>query len=105
MSNSSSFGKFMAGALVGGAIGAVIGMLLAPRSGSETRELIREEFETRYRESGDTLREKSDLLKEKAAAFRDKLSDLSADLEETGRKTVSRFTEAAGRKSTNEPNT
>jgi gas vesicle protein len=102
MSSSSSFGKFVAGALVGGAVGAVIGMLLAPRSGSETRELIREEFETRYRESGDVLREKSDVLKEKASAFREKISDLSAELEETGRKTVSRFTEA-GKKPSNEP--
>jgi gas vesicle protein len=101
MSNSS-FGKFVTGALVGGAVGAVIGMLLAPRSGAETRELIREEFESRYRESSDTLREKSDLLKEKAAAFRDKMTDLSSELEEVGRKTVSRFTES-GKKSSGEP--
>lgn len=97
MSNSS-LGKFLTGALVGGAVGAVIGMLLAPRSGSETRELIREEFESRYREGSDNIREKSDLLKEKAAAFRDKMTDLSAELEDAGRKTVSRFTEA-GKKS------
>jgi gas vesicle protein len=94
MSTSSSFGKFVLGALLGGAIGGVIGMLLAPRSGVETRELIREEFDQRYRESADVLREKSDVLKEKAAAFREKMSELSADLEETGRRTVSRFTEA-----------
>jgi gas vesicle protein len=98
MTSSSSFGKFVVGALVGGAVGAAIGMLLAPRSGSETRELIKEEFESRYRDSADALREKSDVLKEKAAAFREKMSDLSAELEETGRKTVSRFTEA-GKKS------
>ena len=94
MTSSSSFGKFVVGALVGGAVGAAIGMLLAPRSGSETRELIKEEFESRYRDSADALREKSDVIKEKAAAFRDKMTDLSAELEETGRKTVSRFTEA-----------
>jgi len=102
MTSSSAFGKFMVGAIVGGAVGAAIGMLLAPRSGAETRELIREEFESRYRDSADTLREKSDILKEKAAAFRDKMTDLSAELEETGRKTVSRFTEA-GKKSSESP--
>jgi len=94
MTTSSSFGKFVLGALVGGAVGAAIGMLLAPRSGSETRELIKEELDNRYRESADALREKSDVLKEKAAAFRDKVGEISSDLEETGRKTVSRFTEA-----------
>jgi gas vesicle protein len=94
MTTSSSFGKFVLGALVGCAVGAAIGMLLAPRSGSETRELIREELDNRYHESAEALREKSDVLKEKAAAFRDKVGEISADLEETGRKTVSRFTEA-----------
>lgn len=99
MTTSSSFGKFVLGALLGGAVGGVIGMLLAPRSGAETRELIREEFDNRYRESADALREKSDVLKEKAAAFREKMSEISTDLEETGRRTVSRFTEAAGKNS------
>jgi gas vesicle protein len=94
MTTSSSLGKFILGTLVGGAVGAAIGMLLAPRSGSETRELIREELDNRYHESADALREKSDVLKEKAAAFRDKVGEISADLEETGRKTVSRFTDA-----------
>ncbi len=94
MTTSSSFGKFMLGALLGGAVGGVIGMLLAPRSGAETRELIREEFDSRYRESADVIREKSDVLKEKVASFKEKMSEISSDLEETGRRTVSRFTEA-----------
>lgn len=87
----SSFGKFITGALVGGAVGAAIGMLLAPRSGVETREMIREEFETRYRSSADALREKGDVLKEKAEAFKEKARKVSDELEEVGRRTVSRF--------------
>lgn len=94
MTTSSSLGKFILGTLVGGAVGAAIGMLLAPRSGAETRELIREELDNRYRESTDALREKSDLIKEKAAAFKDKMCELSSELEETGRKTVNRITDA-----------
>lgn len=35
-----SAGKFLAGFLVGGALGAVAGVLLAPQSGEETRELL-----------------------------------------------------------------
>lgn len=92
----SSFGKFVAGALVGGAIGAVVGMLLAPRSGAETREMIKEEFGNRTRQAGDNIRERSDRLKEKATAFRDKMSEISHDLEEVGRRTVTRFTERGG---------
>lgn len=35
-----SVGKFLAGVLVGGAMGAIAGILLAPQSGEETRELL-----------------------------------------------------------------
>ena len=35
-----SAGKFLAGFLVGGALGAIAGVLLAPQSGEETRDLL-----------------------------------------------------------------
>ena len=35
-----SVGKFLAGFIVGGAVGALAGILLAPQSGDETRELL-----------------------------------------------------------------
>lgn len=35
-----SVGKFLAGFVVGGALGAVAGLLLAPQSGEETRDLL-----------------------------------------------------------------
>jgi gas vesicle protein len=90
---SSSLGKFMVGALVGGAVGAVMGMLLAPRSGVETREMIKEEFGSRYKDSLDGIRDKADMVKEKASAIKDKVKAVSEDLEEVGRRTVSRFTD------------
>ncbi len=93
MSESQSLGKFLTGAIVGGAVGAVIGMLLAPRSGSETRDIIREEFEHRYRDSADALREGSEHLKEKASVLKDKVKDFSGDLEEKGQQVISRFTD------------
>jgi len=92
MSVFSSLLKLTAGALVGGAIGAVVGMLLAPRSGEETRHLIREEFEDRYRNSRnriqETAREKAEFLKGRATIIRDKMSEISTDLEATGRKAM-----------------
>ncbi len=35
-------GKFLGGLLIGGAIGTVIGILFAPRSGKETRRMLKE---------------------------------------------------------------
>lgn len=35
-----SAGRFLAGFIVGGALGALAGILLAPQSGEETRELL-----------------------------------------------------------------
>lgn len=80
----SSFGKFMLGTLVGGAIGAALGLLLAPRSGQETRKLIQDEFSTRYNDS-------VDCVKEKAEAVRAKIKEEAQHLEEAGRKMVGKL--------------
>lgn len=37
-----SAGRFLAGVIVGGALGAIAGILLAPQSGEETREMLSE---------------------------------------------------------------
>jgi gas vesicle protein len=38
----SGFGSFLAGVVIGGLIGAAIGLLLAPRAGDEMREQVGE---------------------------------------------------------------
>ena len=38
----SGFGSFLAGVVIGGLIGAAIGLLLAPRAGEELREQVGE---------------------------------------------------------------
>jgi gas vesicle protein len=40
--SKSSAGLFLAGAVLGGAIGAVLALLFAPQSGEETRKMIKE---------------------------------------------------------------
>ncbi|ACK72871.1 conserved hypothetical protein [Gloeothece citriformis PCC 7424] len=40
MSKKNNGGVFIAGMLVGGAIGTVLGVLVAPRTGKETRRII-----------------------------------------------------------------
>jgi hypothetical protein len=55
MSSSSSLEKFLFGALLGGAIGALLAVLTAPRSGEETRKLLSEELSSRYDDSRKVL--------------------------------------------------
>ena len=42
MADSDDFGSFVTGFMVGGLIGAAVALLLAPQSGEETREMIRD---------------------------------------------------------------
>ncbi len=42
MSDRDDFGAFMIGFIIGGLTGAAVSLLLAPQSGAETREIIRE---------------------------------------------------------------
>ena len=61
MGNNDNSGSFALGLLVGGIIGALIGMLLAPKPGSETRSEIWERSETlrsRADEAAASLRER-----------------------------------------------
>lgn len=91
MTSTSNLGKFIVGALVGGVVGAALGMLLAPRSGNETREMIREELDNQMREVSDTLKEKSDTIKEKAGGLKEKVAEVASELEEVGRRALGRF--------------
>jgi gas vesicle protein len=91
---TSSFEKYATGILIGGVVGAVMGLLLAPRSGAETREIIRQEVELKSREAAEALKEKSEGFKEKAAGLKEKVVELTAELEEKGKATVARFKES-----------
>lgn len=93
MTSASNLGKFIVGAVVGGVVGAAFGMLLAPRSGAETREMIREELDNQMRGAGDALREKSDIIKGKADVLKNKMAEVASDLEDAGRRALSRFSE------------
>lgn len=56
----SSAGKFLAGAIIGGAIGAIAGILLAPQSGEETRELLNDASKDVAKKTDKTVREIQD---------------------------------------------
>jgi len=60
-----SVGKFLAGFVVGGALGALAGILLAPQSGEETRDLLNDASRDVVRKTDKTVKdiqEKADVI-------------------------------------------
>lgn len=88
----SSTSKFILGSLVGGAIGCIVGMLLAPRSGVETREMIKSELDDKYRESSKVLTDKANEVRSKAETIASdvssKVKNITDELEEVGENAV-----------------
>ena len=80
-----SVSRFLAGFIVGGAIGAVAGVLLAPRSGEETRKMLKDTADDMARRADETAKQikvkaddaVSDLQK-KGDEIKEKLQDLIA---------------------------
>ena len=70
--------RFMAGVLVGGAVGAVLGVLYAPKSGEETREMIAETSKDLYDKAQDSVSE----LQEKANEVMSNLQEKGDELVE-----------------------
>lgn len=75
-----STGKILAAVLAGAAIGAIVGILLAPDKGSETRKKISEE--------GKRL---ADDVKDKFRKGKEKLNALKEDFERTVKEKVDEF--------------
>lgn len=84
-----SVSRFLAGFIVGGAIGAVAGVLLAPRSGEETRKMLKDTADDMARRADETAKQikvkaddaVSDLQK-KGDEIKEKLQDLIAKQKE-----------------------
>ncbi|MDP1763323.1 MAG: YtxH domain-containing protein [Sediminibacterium sp.] len=75
-----STGKILTAVLAGAAIGAIVGILLAPDKGSETRKKISEE--------GKRL---ADDVKDKFRKGKEKLNGLKEDFERTVKEKVDEF--------------
>ena len=61
--HDSDLGAFMAGFLLGGMIGAGVALLLAPQTGEETREMLRErsiELKSRAEQAASDIRTKAE---------------------------------------------
>ena len=65
--------KFLAGFIVGGAIGAVAGILLAPKSGEETRAMIADGAKDVLKRADETVKE-----------IQSKADDVVSDMQKKG---------------------
>lgn len=85
-----SAGKFFAGFLVGGAIGAIAGILLAPKSGEETRAMLADGAKDAMKRADETVKQiqskaddvVSDMQK-KGEEIKEKIQDLLNKQKET----------------------
>ena len=68
-----SASKFLAGFIVGGAIGAITGILLAPKSGEETRALIAQTTKDAVKRADETVKE-----------IQSKADDVVSDMQKKG---------------------
>lgn len=78
-----SVGKFLTGVIVGGALGAIAGIILAPQSGEETRELLNDASKDIVKKTDKTVKEIQDRadvvvsdLQKKGDEIMDKIQDL-----------------------------
>ncbi|MDZ7270933.1 MAG: YtxH domain-containing protein [candidate division KSB1 bacterium] len=90
-------GAFVKGLLIGGAVGAILALLYAPKSGKETREDIKRRTEEFLEEADRELAE----LKRRAANLvsqgRRKAEELAEEAEERVEKTKGAIAEKTGR--------
>jgi len=76
-------GKFLTGFLVGSAVGGVIGLLLAPSSGEETRGMIAGKSEELYKKTEDSVKEIQDRANDVIEDIQKKGDDLLARIQDT----------------------
>ncbi|HET7684906.1 MAG TPA: YtxH domain-containing protein [Candidatus Limnocylindria bacterium] len=57
MNSESGFGSFLAGVVIGGLVGAAIGLLLAPQTGEEFRGQVGEFVDAKRSAFGDAVNE------------------------------------------------
>lgn len=83
-------GDFLAGLVIGGLLGFVAGVLLAPASGSETREMIADRTQSAVKQARSGMAEVGGLVKENMEKVVDVVKDV---LPETCCKTKTETTE------------
>jgi gas vesicle protein len=84
--SGSGGNEFMIGLLIGTAVGAAVGLLLAPKSGAELRHQLADYSERFRRRAGETYERASERVSDLAQRGRETVNDLS----QRGREAVQR---------------
>lgn len=84
--------RFVMGAIIGGAIGSVLGMTLAPKKGKETREFLKEKAKEFKEKHGDQIKNiQAEVVREGKnlfGAFKKKIDQIQEEKEEEDRKKI-----------------
>lgn len=75
MTTRNHTGKFMLGTLIGGIIGSVTALLMAPRSGEKTQKLILEKGESWRQKAGMRMDEGRDYAEDKVIEVRNSIAE------------------------------
>lgn len=76
MSDNDEFGAFLIGFIIGGLTGAAVSLLMAPQSGEETREYLKERAIELRDKAQETAQTTADQMGERATEVRSKAGDL-----------------------------
>ena len=82
-------GKFALGAIIGGAVGAAVGFLTAPKSGEETRADLKAKAEGVKKEALDRAENFTEEVNKRAHEAHERAEDAAGDLKEKADKLVS----------------
>ncbi len=83
MSDKNQSGLFVAGLLIGGAIGTIVGTIIAPRSGKETRRLLKK-----------TAQALPELAEDVSSSVQEQAHRLSTEAQRNWEDTLNRLKEA-----------
>ncbi len=98
MSDRDDFGAFLIGFVVGGVVGAVTALLLAPQSGEETRTLLKEKSIELRDKASKTAEEALARAEAAAAEARANYEKLAQDVKARGGEVIEATKRAVSRK-------
>lgn len=84
-----SIGKFIAGFAAGSILGGLIGIILAPQSGEETREMLADKSKEMYGKAQDTVSE-----------IQSKADDIVSDMQKKGDELIAKLQDVINKQKT-----
>lgn len=90
----SDFGKFVGGLLIGGTIGGILGILLAPRSGVETRQIIAETTSENYKKVEHSVSDAQKKVETSVSEVQKKAEKAIEELQKTGQEVLKKIYDA-----------